>query len=199
MKSLAIEREFGSGGREIGMKVAQAAGIPCYDGNLLLEAAKEQGISPDLLKQYDEKRSGSLLYDIAAFTDFSARSGGKNNVYELFYAIQKTIEKLELQGPSVFIGRACTEALKKNGRAVRVFIYSSEPQKRIERILRTERVATETEAKRLMDRKDRERRNSFKFWTQKDWGDRSNYDMELNTAMLSPDECAEILLSAIGR
>ena len=56
MKSLAIEREFGSGGREIGMKVARMAGIPYYDSALMVKAAEAQGISVGMLEEYDEKR-----------------------------------------------------------------------------------------------------------------------------------------------
>lgn len=63
MKSLAIEREFGSGGREIGMRVAELAGIPYYDGELLIKAAEAQGVSIELLKTYDEQRTGSFLYE----------------------------------------------------------------------------------------------------------------------------------------
>ena len=64
MKSLAIEREFGSGGREIGMRVAELAGIPYYDGELLIKAAEAQGVSIELLKTYDEQRTGKSNYDI---------------------------------------------------------------------------------------------------------------------------------------
>ena len=60
MKSLAIEREFGSGGREIGKKVAELAGISCYDGSLMAQVAEAKGISLDMLKEYDEKKTGSL-------------------------------------------------------------------------------------------------------------------------------------------
>lgn len=55
MKSLAIEREFGSGGREIGKKVAEKAGISCYDGSLIAQVAEAKGVSLDMLKKYDEK------------------------------------------------------------------------------------------------------------------------------------------------
>ena len=70
-KSLAIEREFGSGGREIGKLVSDLAGIPYYDGNLMVKVAKEKGISLDLLKEYDEKNTGSILYNIALFASYS--------------------------------------------------------------------------------------------------------------------------------
>ena len=97
MKSLAIEREFGSGGREVGMKVAALAGIPYYDSALMVKAAEANGISVGMLEEYDEKRSGSFLYDLAAYTSY-AQGGGKNSIYELFSGMQKTIEKLATEG-----------------------------------------------------------------------------------------------------
>ena len=56
---------------------------------------------------------------------------------------------------------------------------------------------SEAEAKSLMNKKDKRRRNYFKFWTQKEWSDRSNYDMELNTSYISTDDCSKILLAAM--
>ena len=67
MKSIAIEREFGSGGREIGILTAKLAGIPYYDGELLKKAARDQGVPVSMLEYYDEKRSGSLLYDLSSY------------------------------------------------------------------------------------------------------------------------------------
>ena len=195
MKSLAIEREFGSGGREIGRKVAKEAGIPYYDNALLHKVAMEQGISEDTLKEYDEKMTGSILYDIAALADVTRSYKGRS-VYELFYSVQKTIEQLRLQGPAVFMGRCSTEILRDAPRVLRVFVYASDPADRIQRTVQVEGVS-ESEAARMIEKKDRQRKNYFKFWTQKEWKDWNNYDLELNTSALSPDECAEILLHAI--
>lgn len=194
MKSLAIEREFGSGGREIGLRVAKMAGIPYYDGELLARAAEEQGVSTEILEAYDEQRTGSLLYEIAAYSDFA--NNRKNSVYELFDGLRHTIRKIEQQGPAVFIGRCSTDVLRDNPRVLKTFIYSSDEAKKIERIIMSEGVS-EAEAKSLMNKKDKRRRNYFKFWTQKEWSDRSNYDMELNTSSVSIDDCAKILLAAM--
>lgn len=196
MKSLAIEREFGSGGREIGMKVAKEAGIPYYDSELLRKAAEAQGISVQVLKEYDEKMTGSFLYDIAALTDLT-RSFKGENIYEIFYSVQKTIEQLRMRGPAVFMGRCSTEILKDSPNVLRVFVYASDPASRIRRTVETEGVS-ENEAAKLIEKKDRQRKNYFKFWTQKEWKDFNNYDLELNTATLSTDECADILLHAIS-
>ena len=63
MKSVAIEREFGSGGRDIGIRIAKEAQIPYYDGQLLIEAAKGYGIEIAALKEFDENKVGSFLYN----------------------------------------------------------------------------------------------------------------------------------------
>lgn len=195
MKSLAIEREFGSGGRDIGKKVAALAKIPYYDGEMLIKEAEAKGISLDLLKEYDEQKTGSILYNIALFANYN-QDMNQSKIYEVCCGIQETIRNLEMQGPAVFIGRCSTEILRGNPQVVRAYIYSSEEQKRIDRIVRTEQVPPE-EARKLMAKKDRQRSSYFRFWTQKKWEDRKNYDLELNTSELSPDACAQILLTAM--
>lgn len=191
MKTLAIERQFGSGGREIGMRVAQRAGIPYYDGEILLKTAEARGVPVELLRHFDEKRTGSTLYDIAAFSDFV--NNRQNTIFELYDGLQRTIRDIERQGPAVFIGRCATQILRDCPDALRVFIYSSDKEKRAERIMRKEGVA-EAEARNLMQKVDKQRQNYFRFWTQKEWEDRNNYDLELNTSIISIDGCADILL-----
>lgn len=195
MKSLAIEREFGSGGRDIGKRVAALAGIPYYDGEMLIKEAEAKGVALDILEEYDEQKTGSILYNIALFANYN-QDMNQSKIYEVCCGIQDTIRTLEMRGPAVFIGRCSTEILKGNPNVVRTYIYSSEEAKKLERIIRTERVTAE-EARKLMNKKDRQRNAYFKFWTQKKWEDRKNYDMELNTAELSPDTCAQILLAAM--
>ena len=197
MKSLAIEREFGSGGREVGMKVAEIAGISYYDGNLLEKVTERYGESANILNTYDEKWTGSLLFNISMAAGYS-QGNEQSKIYQMGYEVGETIQRLQREGPSVFIGRCATHILKDNPRVLRVFIYSSDVKKRVERIMETENVS-ETEAKKMMDKRDKARKNYFRFWTQKDWGDRDNYDLELNTSILSTDECAKILLYAMGK
>lgn len=191
MKSLAIEREFGSGGREIGMRVAKDEGIPYYDTELLIRAAEEYGISMSELEEYDEKRTGSFFYDLVMAASYT-QGGSESKIYKLQYGVKETMKKLAAKGPAVFIGRCATEILKSEHNIVRVYIYSTSEEKKLRRIMHTERVP-EAEAKKLMQKKDRERKNYFKFWTEKEWGDRKNYDMELNTGILSTEECSELL------
>lgn len=137
----------------------------------------------------------SFLYDIAAFSDYARNR--KNTVYELFEGIRRTMVNIELKGPAVFIGRCSTVILGESPRVLKSFIYSSDTEKRVERIIRTENVS-ETDAKYLMQKKDRDRKNYFRFWTQKEWADKSNYDILLNTSGVSTEACAQMLLAAIS-
>lgn len=75
---------------------------------------------------------------------------------------------------------------------IRVFIYSSNEKKKIRNIIRTEQISEE-QAKAFLKKKDGNRKNYFHFFTDKDWRDRNNYDMELNTDMISPEECEDLL------
>lgn len=197
MKSLAIEREFGSGGREVGMKVAKEAGISYYDSNLLDKVTERYGDSAHMLNVYDEKWTGSLLFNISMAAGYS-QGNEQSKVYQMGYEVADTIKRLHRNGPCVFIGRCATDILKDTNNTLRVFIYSSDEKKRIKRIVETENVS-EAEARKMMDKRDRARRNYFRFWTQKDWADRDNYDLELNTSMLSTEECARILLYAMNK
>ncbi|MDO5423099.1 MAG: cytidylate kinase-like family protein [Eubacteriales bacterium] len=195
MKTLAIEREFGSGGREIGRRVAGKAGIPFYDGELLIKEAERRGVSLDLLKEYDEKKTGSILYNIALLANYG-QDMKQDRIYEMCERLQDTIRDLAMQGPAVFIGRCSTEILKGE-KTVGAFLYCSDEKQRVARVVRTEKVS-ESEARKLMERRDRQRKDYFKFWAQKNWADRKNYDLELNTGTLSPEACEAILLQAIG-
>lgn len=93
MRSIAIEREFGSGGREIGRKAAGMLDMPFYDGELLLSTAERSGLDVGQLRNFDERQAGSLLFELALATNpnpYSART----HLYEMFEALQGTIRQL---------------------------------------------------------------------------------------------------------
>ena len=197
MKSVAIEREFGSGGRNIGIRIAQEAQIPYYDGELLVEAAKGYGIEIGTLKEFDENKVGSLLYNIAMMAGYNQYEN-MSKINEIFYGMKETIKNLYKEGPAVFIGRCSTEILRPCEDVVRIFVKCSDKEKRIHRILENENVDTEAKARRLMEKKDWGREKYFKFWTKKNWKDEKNYDLVLDTAKLSLEECTDILLKRMN-
>lgn len=193
LKSIAIEREFGSGGRDLGIRIAQKTGIPYYDSEILMKTAKEYGIEIDTLREYDENKVGSLLYNIAMAANYNQYEN-MAKINEIFYGLKETVKKIHENGPAVFIGRCSTEILRDYPDVIRIFVKCTERERRIRRVFEKEDVDTMQKARRLMDKKDQRRERYFKFWTKKNWKDEENYDQILDTAKSSIEECAELLI-----
>ena len=191
MKLLAIEREYGSGGREIGIKVAEKLGIPYYDSKELLKAADRYGISINELLDCEKNGNGNFMEDLSRAANF-IKDRDTSEFYRSLSGTTEIIKRLKEEGTAVFIGRCSTEVLKYRPDIIRVFIYSSNEKKKIRNIIRTEQVSEE-KAQFLLKKKDGNRKNYFRFFTNKDWRDRNNYDMELNTDMISSEECVDLL------
>ena len=92
---ITISREFGSGGRTIGKKVAEKLGIPCYDAEIIEKMAKETGFAPDYVKEAGEYAPGSFLSSA-----FSNRMFGPTNEDILWEHQYKVITDLAAKGPA---------------------------------------------------------------------------------------------------
>ena len=133
---ITIGREFGSGGHDIGMKLAEKLGIKCYDKELLDLAAKQSGLCEELFASQDEKPTNSFLYSLVMDT----YSLGYSNSYvdmpinhKVFLAQFDAIKKLAEKEPCVIVGRCADYALEDNPNAVSVFI-KADIKERIERV-----------------------------------------------------------------
>lgn len=104
---ITIGRQFGSGGKEVGIRVAKELGIPFYDKELLQEAAKKSGLCQKIFENFDE-RPKSLLYAIAMDAYPLGFSGitGESLEQQVHLAIFKTIRHIAEEGPCVVIGRS---------------------------------------------------------------------------------------------
>ena len=133
---ITIGREFGSGGHEIGQKLAERLGIKCYDKELLELAAKESGLCQELFASQDEKPTNSFLYSLVMDT----YSLGYSNSYvdmpinhKVFLAQFDAIKKLAQKESCVIVGRCADYALEDDPFAVSVWVKAS-LDKRVERI-----------------------------------------------------------------
>ena len=123
---ITIGRQFGSGGKEVGIRVAKELGIPCYDKELLKEAARQSGLSEKILESFDE-RPKSLLYSIAMDSYIFSLPGtgaGDSLEQQVYLATFDTIRRLAEQGPCVIIGRCADHALAENPNRLSLFIYA---------------------------------------------------------------------------
>lgn len=119
---ISIGRRYGSGGREIGRKLAELFNIDFYDKELITLAAKQSGFSEEILKENDENHNGSFLYSLVMGT----YTGGNNLPlnHKLFLAQFDTIKSLAEEKSCVIIGRCADYALEYNPNCIKVFIHA---------------------------------------------------------------------------
>ena len=116
---ITISREFGSGGRTIGKKVAEKLGIPCHDAEIIQEMAKETGFAPDYVKEAGEYAPGSFLSSA-----FSNRMFGPTNEDVLLEHQYKVITELAEKEPCVIVGRCADYILQNKADCLKVFIHA---------------------------------------------------------------------------
>jgi len=183
---ITISREFGSGGRTIGSKLAKKLGIPCYDQDAIetLMTQAEQVFAGKKEKSGDPRK---WLADLKS--DLKAN---KKNTRELSWELQcMMIEELASKGDCVMVGRCADYILKDKHNCLRVFIYSSY-EDRAKRIVEVYGETDEPTMRRLKD-KDRSREAYYYHYTGNKWGDRSNFDVAMNSGALGIDACVEAL------
>lgn len=185
---VTISREFGSGGRTIGKKVAQRLGIPCYDADLIQRLAEDSGFAEEYVKQISECMPGGYLESL-----FSNRTLGPTNEDILWDSQNKVILQIAEKGPCVIVGRCADYILRDKADCLNVFIHA-DPSFRAERIVKEYGEREQSAEQRLRD-KDKRRAAYHRFYTNMKWGDAHNYHITLNSGVLGIERCAEIISS----
>lgn len=182
---ITISREFGSGGRTIGKKVAEQLGIPCYDSELIQKIAEESGFDAKFVQEAGEYAPGGFL------SNLSSRTFGPTNEDYLWKIQYQIISRLAGQGPCVIVGRCADYILRDKADCLRVFIHA-DAQFRTRRIVQEYGERAESPEQRLRD-KDKRRAAYHRFYTNMKWGHAQNYDLTLNSGTLGIDKCVEII------
>ena len=198
---ITIAREYGSGGREIGLKTAQALGIPFYDRELIAMEARECGLSDNYVESFEEGVSfRNTAWDWAAqsygtFETHLFNTGNLSEVDLLYQAQKRVIQRISQEGSCVIIGRCADYILKDYPGCLRIFICSDLNQKR-QRIQSEYGIAPE-KTDITMKIKDGQRAFHHKRYTGQVWGNPSNYHMVLNSSLLGIDRCVRLILEGI--
>ena len=197
---IVIDRQFGSGGLEIARSIAKKRNIPCYDRELIENAARESGLTKEQIETQDERPSSSVIFGMIADTMFT-----KPLEEEVFLAERDAIRKAARESTEgcVIIGRCADVALRKHANLVNIFIHAAEPF-RMERI-RTGKAGaedgipyqkwTDEQLLSLMRKKDKERWSYYDAHAQQRWGQAKNYDLTINSAVLGIDGSVAHILS----
>ena len=185
---ITIGRQFGSGGKPVGDALSRKLGIPVYDNELITEAAKQSGYSPELFIRSDEKKRSFFLANL-----FGLSSDVRNMIgdAELFRIQSETIRNLASKGSAIFVGRASDYVLR-DMKCLNVFITAT-MESRIKFVCERDGVALE-DAPGIIERRDRNRSKYYDFFTQKHWGLASNYDICINRSTLGTEKTADLII-----
>ena len=185
---ITIAREYGSGGRYVGKLIADKLGIKLYDQDLIAKVAKETGLSEEYIES-NEQRKESISNINAGY------STGLDNSDELFIKESEVIEELANKGSCVIVGRCADFILKDKKNVIKVFIYSDIENK----IKRATTIYGLPEKKALKEIKriNKLRANHYKFYTDRDWKDSSNYDISINSDTLGVEKTADLVCELV--
>lgn len=192
---ITIARQYGSGGREVGMRLAEVLGIKSYDRELITMAAQKSGMSSEILNHADEKATNSLLYTLALGSSYYGAASIGTDVPindKLFITQSQIIRDLAAEGPCIIIGRCSDYVLRTNLARFSVFIYAP-IEARIRRVIERGAAKTEKEARDLISRTDKRRINYYNYYTGRKWGSPDNYNMMLDSSFLGIEGSARAI------
>ena len=200
-KIITISREYGSGGRQVGLTVAKKLGMEFYDKELIDAAAKEIGFPTEMIADREQRLTNSLLYNFAMGTLYGIAYPREPKVSELplteqiYQAQKKAIEEAAKRGSCIFVGRCADYILKSRPDVLRVFIYADRDIRKRRAI--EEYGEIEEYIDEFMYQTDKRRRIHYENYTNQKWGSRENYDLMLNSGDLRLDKCVELLCEAV--
>ena len=198
---ITISREYGSGGRQVGLTVAKKLGMEFYDKELIDAAAKEIGFPTEMIADREQRLTNSLLYNFAMGTLYGIAYPREPKVSELplteqiYQAQKKAIEEAAKRGSCIFVGRCADYILKSRPDVLRVFIYADRDIRKRRAI--EEYGEIEEYIDEFMYQTDKRRRIHYENYTNQKWGSRENYDLMLNSGDLGLDKCVELLCEAV--
>lgn len=192
---LTIEREYASGGSEIGSRAAALLGIPCYGQEILQMAAERCGSTAARMLQLEETATSSFLYSMHLMGQMSkGEPGGISENDRLQLAEEQVIRDLAAQGPCVIVGRCASYALRERNDVLSAFIHATMAM-RITRAEQTYGIQT-ADAPRVLQQFDKRRSHYYNANTKKQWKDISNYALMLDSSDLGVEACAALLAAA---
>ena len=185
---ITISREYGSGGRYVGKLIADKLGIKLYDKEFITKVAEETGLSEEYIEKNEQKRNILDTLNNGYYV-------GLNNADELFIKESELIKQVADKESCVIIGRCANFILKDRKNVINVFVYSDmqDKIKRATEIYGLNKEKAEKEIKRI----DKLRANHYKYYTEKEWNNHSNYDICINSDTLGVNKSAELICQIV--
>lgn len=172
---ITIAREYGSGGRLVGEELAKNLGIPFYDKELILLAAKKSGFSEDYIRRTEQIKSASFLYSLYMTSQVLPMSD------QIFLVQSKIIQELADKGPCVIVGRCADYILRNMPNCLNVFVHA--PME--ERMRRAVEVYGDevTNMEDYVRKQDKKRSSYYNYFSQNKWGNAKNYHLSVSSTL----------------
>lgn len=195
-KIITIEREYASGGREVGKKIADELGIPFYNREILEMAAERCGVSSEYLENAEEVAPKSFLYSLMLSSNPTRSIEENLPLSDKIYIIEsQIIQELAKNSDCVIVGRCANYILSDICDVFSVFIYSNK-EERIKRAVEKYGIE-QKKALGILKKFDKRRETFYSINTGGNWYDKENYAMCLNSGVLGIDQCSKLILDAV--
>ena len=176
---IAIGRQFGSGGHDIGKILAEKLGYDFYDAEIIQMTAGTTGYTPEFIKKNEEIMTNSLIYDLVNQMYLNADMQDEAPKDKIFEAECQVVRDLAKKGNCVIVGRCADYVLRNSGNCLKVF-FSAPLVSRIRRVAQRQNIS-EGEAKATVKKNEKLRADNYRYYTRRMWGAAGNFDLSLNT------------------
>ena len=176
---IAIGRQFGSGGHDIGKVLAEKLGYDFYDAEIIQMTAGTTGYTPEFVKKNEEIMTNSLLYDLVNQMYLNTDRQDEAPKDKIFEAECQVVRNLAKKGNCVIVGRCADYVLRNSGNCLKVF-FSAPLMSRIRRVAQRQNIS-EGEAKATVQKNEKLRADNYRYYTRRMWGAAGNFDLSLNT------------------
>lgn len=193
---ITIGREYGSGGKYIGERLAEELNLKLYDKELLNKVAEESGMDLNILEQMDEKQEECFWYTFAMSLyqqDSIDTLAEIPSNEKIFIEQAKIIEELAQKEDCIIIGRCSNVILKNKPDVLNIFVYSSELDFKVKRKMQYGNFESELDVIKTIERIDKERETYYNYFTKENWGDRKSYDLMIDTSKIGVDKAVELI------
>lgn len=195
---ITISREYGSGGREIGEKIAKALNIPFYDKVLIDMIAQDCGMAAGCVEEASEKMTMNQAFNISTLGYYSVSPIVENVQVigeDIFVSQSKIIKDLAEKGPCVIVGRCADYILRERDDVLNVFIHA-DFEERAKRAVEQYGIE-EKNVSSVIKKSDKARAKHYAFYCEKKWRNIDNYHLILNSGKFGIDRAVELILRAV--
>ena len=185
---ITIGREHGSGGHDIARLLSEELKIPCYDKEIVDEAAAQSPFSKEILNNYDEKRVSAFFMPVS---HFGGMDGGFHLNMQVAAAQFDAVRSLAKDDQGVFVGRCADYVLRGRPGILRVFI-AAPLSHRIRTIMERKQIGEE-QARKLIREVDKDRASYYRYYTDQIWGEAENYDLVINSSRVGTAGAVKVI------